>query len=248
MSLRKFLDELTSLNRSEQRGVLVLATLLLILAIVRWAHPYPGNQIPVLTEEEARMVRDFLLTQPSGTNAERANGGMQESKQTAEQGAKGTSGRKPQQTPARGLRQTSGQASQNPPQPIELNQADSMSLVRLPGIGPVLSSRILKYRRLLGGFASVDQLREVYGLRSGLVDTLSWRLRADSAQVQRIDLNHAGFPELRRHPYIGTHLARSILRFREHRGLLSAPEELVQQKVLTREEYQRIRPYLSATP
>ncbi len=40
-----------------------------------------------------------------------------------------------------------------PVQIIELNSSDSASLETLPGIGPVLSARIIKYRNLLGGFA-----------------------------------------------------------------------------------------------
>lgn len=48
---------------------------------------------------------------------------------------------------------------------IELNQADSAELVKLYGIGPVLSKRIIRYRTSLGGkFHSVEQLRNVYGL------------------------------------------------------------------------------------
>ena len=43
---------------------------------------------------------------------------------------------------------------------LELNSCDSLSLVALPGIGPVLSVRIIKYRNLLGGFAAVEQLRK----------------------------------------------------------------------------------------
>ena len=48
---------------------------------------------------------------------------------------------------------------------IELNKADSVELVKLRGIGPVLSKRIIRYRTSLGGkFHSVDELRNVYGL------------------------------------------------------------------------------------
>ncbi len=59
------------------------------------------------------------------------------------------------------------QVSKNPvrKRPIlNLNICDSASLEALPGIGPVLSSRIIKYRNLIGGYVSVDQLKEVYGL------------------------------------------------------------------------------------
>jgi competence ComEA-like helix-hairpin-helix protein len=66
---------------------------------------------------------------------------------------------------------------------INLNSADSAELVKLYGIGPVLSKRIIKYRNSLGGkFQSVDQLKNVYGLSEEtfnsikpylIVDTLS---------------------------------------------------------------------------
>ncbi|MCU0417802.1 MAG: helix-hairpin-helix domain-containing protein [Cytophagaceae bacterium] len=47
---------------------------------------------------------------------------------------------------------------------IDINQADSAAWVQLPGIGPVLSSRIVKYKKLLRGYVSVKQLKEVYGM------------------------------------------------------------------------------------
>ncbi|MBN1108862.1 MAG: helix-hairpin-helix domain-containing protein, partial [Bacteroidales bacterium] len=51
-----------------------------------------------------------------------------------------------------------------PVEVIELNTCDSAMLEALPGLGPVLSARIIKYRKLLGGYVSAEQLREVYGL------------------------------------------------------------------------------------
>ncbi len=47
---------------------------------------------------------------------------------------------------------------------VDLNQADSTQLDALPGIGPKLASRILKYRQILGYYYHVDQLRAVYGM------------------------------------------------------------------------------------
>lgn len=62
------------------------------------------------------------------------------------------------------------QAKQNPyqnpvPQKVDLNTADSAALERLPGLGPILSARIVKYRKSIGGFTSVEQIRNVYNLR-----------------------------------------------------------------------------------
>jgi competence protein ComEA len=48
--------------------------------------------------------------------------------------------------------------------PLELNTADSLALLAVNGIGPALTSRIIKYRSKLGGYIMVEQLREVYGL------------------------------------------------------------------------------------
>ena len=47
---------------------------------------------------------------------------------------------------------------------VDLNRADASALDGLPGIGPVLAERIVEWRTENGGFASVDQLREVPGI------------------------------------------------------------------------------------
>lgn len=47
---------------------------------------------------------------------------------------------------------------------IDLNKADAQLLETLPGIGPVLAQRILDYRESSGGFASVEELKNVSGI------------------------------------------------------------------------------------
>ncbi len=47
---------------------------------------------------------------------------------------------------------------------IDLNEAGVEKLEKLPGVGPVLAERIVKYRNNEGGFTSVDELNEVSGI------------------------------------------------------------------------------------
>jgi competence protein ComEA len=47
---------------------------------------------------------------------------------------------------------------------LDLNRASASELEGLPGIGPVLAERIMEWRTEHGGFASIDQLREVPGI------------------------------------------------------------------------------------
>lgn len=47
---------------------------------------------------------------------------------------------------------------------LDLNAVDSLTLLRVPGIGPAFAHRILSLRSRLGGYYTVLQLQEVYGM------------------------------------------------------------------------------------
>lgn len=51
-----------------------------------------------------------------------------------------------------------------PPASIDINTATAETFQELPGIGPVLSSRIINFRNKLGRFTSLEQLGRTYGL------------------------------------------------------------------------------------
>ena len=50
--------------------------------------------------------------------------------------------------------------------PININRATAGELDSLPGIGPVLASRIIDYRKTNGPYTSVDDLQKVSGIGS----------------------------------------------------------------------------------
>ncbi|MGQ9620454.1 MAG: ComEA family DNA-binding protein, partial [Bacteroidales bacterium] len=84
---------------------------------------------------------------------------------------------------------------------IDLNLSDSADFVKLPGIGPVYASRIVKYRKLLGGFFTSSQLKEVYGISDSLYFLLFDRIKVDTSVIIKIRINESDFNTIAMHPY-----------------------------------------------
>jgi DNA uptake protein ComE-like DNA-binding protein len=145
-------------------------------------------------------------------------------------------------TETSGKVRTNSSRQQKPP--LDINSCDSASLVSLPGIGPVLSARIIKYRHLLGGFASINQLKEVYGLPVETFDLIKRRVFADSSAVLRININSADYKELSRLPYFEKYEVTTILKFRELKGKVTGITDLIENKLITEEKAEKVRPYL----
>ncbi|ASU83060.1 DNA-binding protein [Nocardiopsis gilva YIM 90087] len=70
-----------------------------------------------------------------------------------------------------------GPGAPNTQVPLDLNTASSEQLQTLPGIGPVLADRIVRFRDTNGGFGSVEQLREVSGIGERRFADLRERVR-----------------------------------------------------------------------
>lgn len=127
---------------------------------------------------------------------------------------------------------------------LEINAADSIEIMKLPGIGNKLSKRIVKYRDLLGGFYAISQLKEVYGLSDKTIRQIEGMVEIDSVKISKVDLNFADWKELARHPYIQKNLANQIIKFRTKYGSIDKPSVLHDSLILSIEEYIRLRPYL----
>ncbi|EKD32072.1 MAG: hypothetical protein ACD_77C00179G0003 [uncultured bacterium] len=98
---------------------------------------------------------------------------------------------------------------------LDLNSADSIELVSLPGIGPYFARKIIDYRERLGGFAQSEQLMEIYGIDKERFSIFCDRVWADRSKVSKIKLSEASAEDLSRNPYIGAYIARSIVKYRE---------------------------------
>ncbi len=129
--------------------------------------------------------------------------------------------------------------------PIELNAADSSMLMQLSGIGPVLAARIIKYRTRIGGYAEVTQLGEVYGIKPELVEKLTPQLSIDKLLIRKMSINTATFKDLISHPYLNEQQTKGILNYKKLQGRINGLDELVRNNILTREDADRIEPYVS---
>jgi DNA uptake protein ComE-like DNA-binding protein len=97
---------------------------------------------------------------------------------------------------------------------IDINQADSTAFETLPGIGPYFASRMVSYRKALGGYSHPEQLLEIYHFDHEKYDGLKDLITCSKPAPYPIwTLSEQ---ELARHPYISRDEAHSIVLYRTH--------------------------------
>lgn len=122
---------------------------------------------------------------------------------------------------------------------IDLNSADTLMLMRVPGIGVSFARRIYKYRALLGGYYVKEQLQEVYGMDRQLYDQIAPYLTIKTP-VHALVVSRDSIP---RHPYLQWQHKRTLER------LLKSGKEitwdlLMQEGSFSRDDSLRLAPYL----
>ncbi len=128
---------------------------------------------------------------------------------------------------------------------VDLNSADTLALIELPGIGSKLANRIIRFRDKLGGFYSIDQVRETYGLPDSTFQRIMPYLFLGSKPLVRININTADAARLQEHPYIGRAAARSLVEYRIQHGPFKAVEEVLKVSSILPDQLKRVIPYLS---
>lgn len=126
---------------------------------------------------------------------------------------------------------------------IDLNYSDTNDLMKYRGVGPKLSKRIIKYRNLLGGFISVEQLNEVYGLNEELVNDIK-RSSFINPVVSKLNLNSGTFKTFIRHPYFTKEIVNSILNYRKAHGDFNHIDDLMKIYSISDSIFAKIKPYV----
>lgn len=156
---------------------------------------------------------------------------------------------------------------------VELNRADRVQLLQLPGVGENLADRIEAYRVEHHGFRNVDELRQVKGVGPKLLEKLRPCVYIDTPSSdgedapavriekerkpatarkkelpnQPIDVNRATAQELRRLPGIGPTLSQRIIETREGKPF-RAVEDLRRVRGIGAKTLERLRPYVMVAP
>lgn len=129
---------------------------------------------------------------------------------------------------------------------IDINQATQEDLIKIYGIGEGISLRILKFKESLGGFVSMEQMNDVWGLSPEVIQRLNDNFKIVSPpDVKKIDINNASLKEIAEFPYFKYTLAKEIVKHRSMNGDFKNATDLTKIKGLSIEKANIIALYLA---
>ena len=114
----------------------------------------------------------------------------------------------------------------------DINRASISDLQTVKGVGEVLSKRIVKYRKAIGGFKDKKQLNKVYGLEPEVVQRIwkKFQLTEKPAEknlsVHKLPINTATAEDLKKVYGIGEKLSRRIVNYRDKLGGFTVEDQL----------------------
>ena len=101
----------------------------------------------------------------------------------------------------------------------DINLATKEDLMKVFGIGDAISDRILIQREVFGGFLSMDQISEIWGLSPEVVISLNRYFKIESTpKVSKININTASIKELGQFPYFRYPISKNIVTYRSMNG------------------------------
>lgn len=123
---------------------------------------------------------------------------------------------------------------------VEVNNADTTELMKIPGIGSYYSRQIIRYRDQLGGFVNKEQLLEIEDMPEDAIKYIA----IDEKSIRKLRINQLTLSQLKRHPYINYYMARAITDYRRLHGKIRSMSELKLMKEFSSHDIERISPYI----
>ena len=126
---------------------------------------------------------------------------------------------------------------------VELNTADTTELMQIRGVGRFFAREIVRYRQELGGFVSVEQLRNIRNMREESYERIAPFFTVDTTKINKIRVNTASVEFMRRHPYVNFQQARAVFELRRAVGKLNSINDLARLSEFSDEDRRRLEPY-----
>jgi DNA uptake protein ComE-like DNA-binding protein len=114
---------------------------------------------------------------------------------------------------------------------IDINKATQEDLIKIYGVGEAISLRILKLKESLGGFVSMEQMKDVWGLSPEVIENLNAHFKVSvMPNFKKTDINNASLKELSQFSYFRYPLAKEIVTYRSMNGDIKNIEDLTKIK------------------
>jgi DNA uptake protein ComE-like DNA-binding protein len=234
--MRKFyLPPIFQFSRKERTGIILLALLIVVTHYI--PDLWPASE-PAAEEDLQAAVKAFeqqLISDSIVTSARRD-----------------TYNRRPRWTTERSFppmkKDTFRHARKPAIKPIDINTADTLLWQLLPGIGPGFARRIVRFREALGGFYSIQQVAECYGLPDSTFQKIQPFLKIGDSSLKILDLNLTDEKSLATHPYIRYKLARQIVQYRSMHAGFSKVSDLRQLPLVDDIIYRKLEYYITVKP
>jgi len=128
----------------------------------------------------------------------------------------------------------------------DINAATKEDLMKLFGVGDAVSERIIKQREIFGGFISMEQMQDVWGLSPEVIYELNKNFKIGTIPtITKININNASTKELMKLPYFRYPLAREIVTYRSMNGGINSADDLIKIKGFPIEKVKIIALYLA---
>jgi DNA uptake protein ComE-like DNA-binding protein len=128
---------------------------------------------------------------------------------------------------------------------LDINLATKEDLMKISGIGEAISDRILKQKETFGGFQTMEQMNDVWGLSPEVIQKLNESFKIGTvSSIKKININNATLKELTLCPYFRYTLAKQIVIYRSMNGDFKNIEELTKIKDFPVDKIKRIALYL----
>jgi len=128
---------------------------------------------------------------------------------------------------------------------VELNSADTTELMKVKGIGRGYARSIVRFRKSLGGYISVEQLKEIYGMTPENYIYFQKYCTVNKELIQKINVNIASAERLNAHPYLDFYQSKAIYELRRNKGKLKSVTDFKNITEFNAEKIAKIQPYLS---